>query len=600
MSNFPSTRITIDELKLQRRWVLWKLETVKGKLTKVPYQPNGRKAMTNNSDTWSTHAECAPVVTQFSGVGVMLGNGIFGLDLDKCCDAVTGKFTPESREYVIGLDSYGEFSPSRTGAHVLCVGEMPEKYKGVNTGKKIDAIVRAVPGCKQVELKGFGNYFTLTGRHLSKTPKDLMPRQAQIDGLCDRIAALPQSRQSVGLVVADEHEKYRKLMAGDLSDFGGDPSRADLALCNILARKHNNNFFKIDEAWQASPLYREKLEREDYRSATIVKAIKGGLIFDEQESMEEDTPAVWTIQALPKREEGWFPLGEVSLVGGSSGAGKTHCLLRISESARQGLDTFGHTTTPSDYCILLHDRSSASMRRTCKAAKVSVDEVMTRVIRLNRAQQKDRPATVVEAAIQTRPGVKLWILEGLDFWTPKISDMEAVGNVMDELQRVAKQYRVAIVGTLGSPKQKENDRYASGRDQFMGSAAFGRKSETCISIESTSDPAVRKLNVMPRNTAKEEFWFTWTDAGLIVTTEPTEPDKRIDDTSALHRMEVNVFAATMVGGELKYQQSFGPVATFFRWRKVAQLEGKVTLSGKKWYRAYAGGVECGEGEGVRV
>jgi len=29
---------------------------------------------------------------------------------------------------------------------------------------------------------------------------------------------------------------------------------------------------------------------------------------------------------------------------------------------------------------------------------------------------------------------------------------------MDELQRVAKQYQVAIVGTLGSPKQKENDR----------------------------------------------------------------------------------------------------------------------------------------------
>ena len=127
-----------------------------------------------------------------------------------------------------------------------------------------------------------------------------------------------------------------------------------------------------------------------------------------------------------------------------------------------------------------------------------------------------------------------------------------------------------------------------------GSVAFGRKSETCISIESTSDATVRKLNVMPRNTAKEEFFFTWTDAGLTLTTEPQEQDSKADLKSALRRMEGNVFAVTAVGEELKYSQSFGPPATFFRWRKVAQLEGKVTLSGKKYYRAYAGGVECRE------
>jgi hypothetical protein len=66
-------------------------------------------------------------------------------------------------------------------------------------------------------------------------------------------------------------------------------------------------------------------------------------------------------------------------------------------------------------------------------------------------------------------------------------------------------------------------------------------------------------------------------------------------------MEAHVFAATKIGEELKYRQSFGPVATFFRWRKCAHAEGKVTLSGKKWFRTYEGGVECGEapvGEGL--
>jgi hypothetical protein len=588
--------LSMDEVKKQRRFVCWKREVVNGKETKVPYQPNGRRAKANDATTWSTYPECEAVVTSFSGIGVVLGRiedtPVVGVDFDKCCDAVEGRFTPESRKIVIALDSYGEYSPNGYGAHVLCLADFPEEYRGVNTGKKGDSIVRPGPDFKQIEIKGSGFYFTLSERHISKTPRDLMPRQEQINALCKRVAGM-QTKPGLVVTAVNEEEKYCKLMAGDFSDYNGDLSRADLGLLNILAKRLNNNFFKMDEAWLKSPLYREKLEREDYRSASILKAIKGGLIFDEESPMDEDAPTVWIIKPLPGREEGWFPCGENSLTGGPSGAGKTHSLLRIAESARQGLDVFGHGSTASDYCILLHDRSSASMRRTCNAAKVSVDDVMSRVVRLSRAQQKERPAMVLEAAIQTRPGVKLWILEGLDFWIPKIHEIGAVGDLLDELQRVAKQYRIAIVSTIGSPKQKENDRYASGRDQFMGSVAFGRKSETCISIENTSDGAVRKMNVMPRNTAKEEFFFTWTDAGLTLTTEPIQTDKRIDENSALRRMEGNVFAATPFGEELVYRQNFGPPATFYRWRKIAQLEGKITLSAKKWYRARTG-VECVE------
>jgi hypothetical protein len=600
--------ITIEELKEQKRWTLWRLETGKdGKPTKPPCSPVGFKHDITNPANLRTFAELEPLASKFSGLGFALGEldsvPLWGVDIDGCCDALTGKFTPESREVVIGLDSYGEYSPRGAGCHVIGLGRLP-----IEPGNKREVLIRPFPGCKQIEIKGLGFYFTFTGRHLSKTPAGILDRQEQVLALYNRVSKIPKpGKDNGGLTITmpvSEEERFQKLMAGDMSHYNGDHSAADFALCILLAKMYGCNAIKIDTEFRKSGLYRDKWERDDYRETTITRAILAVaketlIIFDTDEPMEEDAPAEWIIQALPKREEGWFPLGEVSLVGGPSGAGKTHSLLRIAESARQGLDTFGHRTTVvdrttvSDYCILLHDRSSASMRRTCNAAKVSVDEVMARVVRLTRAQQKERPATVVEAAIQTRPGVKLWIVEGLDFWTPKISDMEAVGDVMDELQRVAKQNRVAIVGTLGSPKQKENDHYASGRDQFMGSVAFGRKAETCISIENTSDASVRKMNVMPRNTAKEEFFFTWTDAGLTLTNEPIEPDKKADENSALRRMEANVFKATRFGEELKYSQSFGPPATFYRWRKIAQLEGKVTLSCKKWYRSYSG-VECGE------
>src|SRR5580698_4274006 len=207
--------MTLDDLKLQKRWVCWKREVVKGKETKVPYQPNGYRAASNKAATWSTYAECT-AVSQL--VGVVLGNGIVGVDFDKCCDAFEGKFTPTSREMVIALDSYGEYSPNGYGAHVLLVADMPGDGK---------PIVRPGADFKQIEIKGAGFYFTFSGRHLSKTPRDLMPRQEQLDLLCKRVAAV-QSKPGIVAVSGDEDEKFRKLMAGDFSDYQDDKSRADL------------------------------------------------------------------------------------------------------------------------------------------------------------------------------------------------------------------------------------------------------------------------------------------------------------------------------------------------------------------------------------
>src|SRR6185295_8091852 len=144
--------MTLDELKKQRRWVVWKLEAKPGqpKPSKVPYQTNGKKARNNDPRTFSTFAECEAVVSAFSGIGMELGlvDGVYitGVDLDDCCDAATGKFTSEAREYVIGLDSYCEYSPSGGGCHLWLVATLADDKP----------IVKKVPGCKQIEIKGTG------------------------------------------------------------------------------------------------------------------------------------------------------------------------------------------------------------------------------------------------------------------------------------------------------------------------------------------------------------------------------------------------------------------------------------------------------------
>ncbi len=566
---------TIDDLKRQRRWVLWRLETVNEKLTKVPYQPSGRKAMANNPATWRTYAECAALASQYSGIGLVLGDGVWGVDIDGCCDAVSGKFTPESREIVIGLDSYGEYSPSGTGCHVLGLGKLPGR-----------GIKKPHAGCKAVEVKAQGYYFTYSARHLSKTPSELMDRQEQVTALYNRLAQSNGNGLNVTLPV-DEEERFQKLWAGDMGDYGGDHSRADLALCGILSRRCHNDIFKIDDEFRKSGLYREKWERTDYRSLTILKAIKAEPIFDssDDDPIEDDGPTEYLVDALAEpMHEGWFPLGEVSLIGGASGAGKTSWAMPLLEKVRKGADVFGHTAKPREYRVLLHDRSKKAMQRTVKSLGLSA-EAIDRVIRLSTAQQSRPPAEILEAAIEREPGVECWFIEGLDLWITDPNKMEVVGPVIDGLQRIATRRNVAVLGTVGSPKQRGKDNKYFGRDALFGSAALARKVETVVlmQLHNDDDPnSVRRCTVLPRNGRAETLYFEWQAEGLCLTTEP----QAVPELKAIDHMERRVFGAVQPGEEIKYQPGFGNRNLFFDWKNRAMKEGKVTRSNGKYYRAF--------------
>lgn len=576
--------LTIPELQNQKRWVLWKFlqKAGKDKPDKVPFQTNGKMARTNDASTWSTYKECVAVVAGFDGIGIVLGDvegvPVWGVDIDGCCDAQTGKFTAQSREVVIALDSYGEYSPSGTGCHVFGVGKLPGDGK---------PIVRPFPGCKQIEIKGRGYYFTLTGRHLSKTPNDLMSRQPEINALCHRVLSAPRSNGVTVAVPEDEEERFRKLWNGDISDYGDNHSRADLALCCILARRLHNDVFKIDDEFRKSSLYREKWERSDYRSMTILKAIKGEPIFDstDEEPIEDDGPTEYLVDALAEpMHEGWFPKGEVSLIGGSSGAGKTSWAMPLLEKIRKGEGVFGHVAKPRDYRVLLHDRSKKAMQRTVKALGLSA-EAIERVIRLTTAQQSRPPAEILEAAIEREPGVECWFIEGLDLWITDPNKMEVVGPVIDGLQRIATRRDVAVLGTVGSPKQRGKDNKYFGRDALFGSAALARKVETVVlmQLHNEDDPnSVRRCTVLPRNGRAETLFFEWQTEGLCLTTEP----QAVEEVKAIERMEQRVFGAVQAGEEIKYQPGFGNRNLFFEWKNRAMAQGKITRSNGKYYRAY--------------
>jgi len=66
---------------------------------------------------------------------------------------------------------------------------------------------------------------------------------------------------------------FGRLWDGDASDYHNDHSRADQALCNMLAFWTQGDSARIDSLFRQSGLMRPKWERKDYREDTIHKAI---------------------------------------------------------------------------------------------------------------------------------------------------------------------------------------------------------------------------------------------------------------------------------------------------------------------------------------
>lgn len=98
----------------------------------------------------------------FAGVGYRLTgpHGVVGIDLDDCVEQ--GQPASWAQEIIDAADSYTERSPSGNGYRIMGLGCVPADFTNSETG---------------LEVYG-GNeprFLTITGEHLSGTPKDLRP-----------------------------------------------------------------------------------------------------------------------------------------------------------------------------------------------------------------------------------------------------------------------------------------------------------------------------------------------------------------------------------------------------------------------------------------
>ena len=354
-----------EELKRRRQWVIWRLEERNGKSTKIPYSAlTGKRASSTTPETWAGYEDTVKAAREhgYDGIGFVFTaeDELCGVDLDGCLDPETGEIEPWAQEVIQELNSYTEISPSGTGIHILVKGELLD---GRNRNGKFETYDQ-------------GQYFTVTGKHLSGTPRAIESRQEALQDVVRRVFGSEDSESTNGhtkpmtklenadnslsdteivekALSASNGEVFGRLWAGDTSDYSSH-SEADLALCGMLAFWTGGDTARIDALFRQSSLYRKKWDRKNYRNPTITKALSGKTEFYkapmavklangmEQKVEDLNLEEIGKLLCGVEPEDvswlwpAWLALGKLALVDGDPGLGKSAMTLDLAARVSAG------------------------------------------------------------------------------------------------------------------------------------------------------------------------------------------------------------------------------------------------------------------------
>ncbi|MBQ5440511.1 MAG: hypothetical protein IIT49_06990, partial [Clostridia bacterium] len=223
------------------------------------------------------------------------GMGICGIDLDHIIDPNTKQINAAAKEIIDTMDTYTEYSPSGTGVHMYyygaCHSEWEKKFNG------------CLGGAASMEMYQEKRYFTVTGNVFGE-PKPIAEREQQAaeiykryapsgnntvirqnsdSGFFDEKARVRQTSVLSDVEVLEKASKSKQgskltaLLNGDTSAYGNDQSRADQALCNMLAFWCGGDTKQIDRIFRNSGLMRKKWDEKrgnnTYGEITVNKAV---------------------------------------------------------------------------------------------------------------------------------------------------------------------------------------------------------------------------------------------------------------------------------------------------------------------------------------
>jgi putative DNA primase/helicase len=520
-------------IKARAQWVAWRYQWRDDRWTKVPCQASGGRASVTDASTWAPFDVVLAAYearTDWDGIGYVFtaADPIAGLDIDKCREPEAGAITEAARARVDTLASYTEVTPSGTGLHILTEARLPGEGRGRRRNGE--------------ELYDRERFFTVTGQHLSGTPTTIEARQAAIETVYAELAPPEQATQRLPpqadargsppltdleviskALAARNGGKLQRLLAGDLSEYGDDDSRADLGFLGLLAF-WTQDPDQLDRLLRGSPLFRPKWDERrgatTYGRMTIDEALAGlreywqpaqsfevphgspaaeaddasaeasahGLPFQTAREMAGRTPERPDFIAKP-----WVARGAITEVDGKlKASGKTTWITQLTRAVLRG-EPFLEEPTQQGPVVYLTEQTATTFREALRrAGLLEADDLHI----LSWPDVRSAPWEKVAAgaiAFAERVGAALLIVDTLPQFSGVTGDSE--NSAGEALRAMAPLQTAAARGLAVVVARHERKGGGEVGESGRGSSAYSGVVDTIVSVRRPQADAKAGSNV---------------------------------------------------------------------------------------------------------
>ncbi len=356
-------------------WVGFRVTYSDGAQRKMPIDPHtGTYASIDNPATWGTWNEVGGLLqsgkASFHALAIHADLNQTWIDFDHVLE--NGEMIPSALDIARQFDTYAETSLSGEGVHMAMLGRKPE---GAGAKQRI-----GVNGAS-IELYDNRRFMIVTGNELEGSAGELRDCSQALAEVCRQLFELEKhpADQSAGIVL--EGAIVELLAARFPQIEGGSRHDAALALSGALLRlKWSTDRIKGLLAALADAVFSDRDKRETRKKEfmrgvddTGRKILNGGKAFGWPKLAEllgkEATEKLRKIVDVPKEEEppelfplkwteantfhtvapatrqfviaGMIPAGEVALLVGSGGSGKSMFALQMAMCVATGAPLFG-------------------------------------------------------------------------------------------------------------------------------------------------------------------------------------------------------------------------------------------------------------------
>lgn len=223
----------------------------------------------------------------------------------------------------------------------------------------------------------------------------------------------------------------------------------------------------------------------------------------------------YVLLPLRGRFDGPFGRGRISIIGGSSGAGKTSLMSELLFQQQHRKLFLGHQGGGLRPLTIFADRGELSNMETMD--RLGLLDAKLPIAHLSVCFDGDAVRGILDLIEKQDPLPEVVFVEGADALVSDAAKTQVVAAFLSPLQRIAEHYHIAIVLSVGAPKSKPREQHTLKRDRIFGSQIWPRMADTIVTLECVGDGtgSRRDLTIQHRNAPSEMFELEFQNGRLV-------------------------------------------------------------------------------------